>query len=136
VIASTFIDMGSSVEVTSVWPFRAGCGDLPTAAEVRPLGAVTARPEPGVVPIPLDRIMGTVARCCDFDRCFQVLRSHLEERLDAVRRRWPDGVFPPITVQRIGDGYFVVDGHHRVALAHELGQAAIDARVTAVLVEP
>lgn len=118
-----------------MWPFRARCGDLLTVAEARPAGAVTARLEPGVRPVPLDRIIGTVARCCDFDRCFQVLRSHLRERLESVRRRWPDGGFPPITLQRIGDGYFVVDGHHRVALAHELGRPTIDARVTAVLVE-
>lgn len=119
-----------------MWPFREQCGDLLTAAEALPASPVTARREPGVIPVPLDRIIGTVARCCDFDRCFRVLRSHLKERLEGVRRRWPQGAFPPIILQRIGDAYFVVDGHHRVALAHELGRTAIDARVTTLHVEP
>ena len=114
----------------TLWPIRTRCDDLLTATEALPAGPVTSWQEPGVVAVPLDRIIGTVARCCDFDRCFRVLRRHLEERLERVRRRWPHGGFPPVTLQRIGDTYFVVDGHHRLALAHQLGQRAVDARVT------
>jgi ParB-like chromosome segregation protein Spo0J len=34
---------------------------------------------------------------------------------------FPDGVVPAISTYEVDGMYFVVDGHHRVALAHELG---------------
>ena len=45
---------------------------------------------------------------------------------------FPDGDFPPITVYEVGGLYFVVDGHHRVALARQLGMEYVDADVTAI----
>lgn len=38
----------------------------------------------------------------------------------------------PISVYEAGGLYFVVDGHHRVALAHELGAEFVDAEVTQI----
>jgi hypothetical protein len=40
-------------------------------------------------------------------------------RLASLRSAFPDGHVPPIEVQELGGSYFVADGHHRVALAHE-----------------
>jgi len=41
-------------------------------------------------------------------------------------------VLPPISVVAIGDGqYALVDGHHRVSVAHARGAVAIDATVSA-----
>jgi hypothetical protein len=40
---------------------------------------------------------------------------------------------PPIDVYRVGDAYFVKDGHHRVSVARALGRHDIDARVTDVV---
>jgi hypothetical protein len=37
---------------------------------------------------------------------------------------------PPVELIRVGDVYFVRDGHHRVSVARALGQAYIDAEVT------
>ncbi len=84
----------------------------------------------GLRPIEVDRIIGTVGRPCDFDRRFRLLRPHLKKRLEAVLRAFPNGDFPPIHVVQIGCGYFVMDGHHRVAAAHKLGIEFIDAQVT------
>jgi hypothetical protein len=39
---------------------------------------------------------------------------------------------PPIDVYRIGDLYFVEDGHHRVSVARALGDTEIEARVREV----
>jgi hypothetical protein len=38
--------------------------------------------------------------------------------------------FPPIDVYKIGDAYFVRDGHHRVSVLKELGATTIEATVT------
>src|SRR5262249_58086604 len=42
---------------------------------------------------------------------------------------------PPIDVYRIGDLYFVQDGHHRVSIALATGATAIEAYVTEVLTQ-
>ncbi len=43
---------------------------------------------------------------------------------------FPHGAFPPIVAYQLGDAYFVVDGHHRVAIAKQRGVEFIDAEVT------
>ena len=43
----------------------------------------------------------------------------------------PAAVLPPISVVRIGDGYAVRDGHHRVSVARARGALTIDAAVEA-----
>ncbi|MGA7270773.1 MAG: ParB N-terminal domain-containing protein [Acidimicrobiia bacterium] len=80
--------------------------------------------------VPLGRIIGTVARCCDFDRCFRPLRPHLRRRLSALRDRLRDQHLPTIRLRQVGDDYYVIDGHHRLAIAHERGMFAMDAIVT------
>jgi hypothetical protein len=47
-----------------------------------------------------------------------------------VAQAFPHGDFPPIVAYKLGDAYFVLDGHHRVALAHRRGTEWIDAEVT------
>jgi hypothetical protein len=41
-------------------------------------------------------------------------------------------ILPPVDLLQVGDGYWVVDGHNRIALAHSVGQLAVDANVTAL----
>lgn len=85
----------------------------------------------GVRPIPTERIVGTLDRSVrDFDRRFRPRRSDLQRRLTNLRRRFPEGDFPSIQVMELGDVYFVIDGHHRVALARSLGMDFVDAEVT------
>ena len=40
---------------------------------------------------------------------------------------------PPVDLMRMGEIYFVRDGHHRVSVARALGHADIDAYVTEVV---
>jgi hypothetical protein len=47
-----------------------------------------------------------------------------------VAQAFPHGDFPPIVAYKLGDAYFVLDGHHRVALAHLRGTEWIDAEIT------
>jgi len=84
----------------------------------------------GIRPIPVKRIVGTVERGRDFDREFLPRRPELEARWKHVEEAFPGGDFPPIVVYHVGDAYFVVDGHHRVAIARQRGMDTIDAEVT------
>jgi hypothetical protein len=103
-----------------------------------PLDEVTARLRilgqhyVGVRPIPVAHIIGSVDRMVDFDRLFRPRRAPLRSRVRALRQVFPDGVIPAIEAYQVGGMYFVVDGHHRVALAHQLGMEYVDAAVTVI----
>jgi hypothetical protein len=85
----------------------------------------------GVLTIPVGAIVGTVDRRPDtFDRSFRPRSPALRqrwERIAAARRRGEP--MPPIDVYRVGDIYFVRDGHHRVSVARAFGDTTIEARV-------
>ena len=101
---------------------------LPLGEVRQRLGAVT-QSYTGVQPISVDRIVGSLDRTVDFDRDFRPRRPGLAERLKNLRRQYPNGDFPAINVYEVGGAFFVVDGHHRVALSRELGREFIDAEV-------
>jgi hypothetical protein len=90
----------------------------------------------GVQPVPLSAIAGSVGRCADYTRSFLPLKDSDEERwldvkaaLDHARR------LPPIKLHRLGEIYFVVDGHHRVSVARERGLTHVEARVYDIATE-
>ena len=105
-------------------------------SELLPLDEATRRLRPfahryiGLRPVPLAQVVGTDSRADDFDRDFHPRRPHLRGRWQQVEQAYPDADFPPIVVYQLGDAYFVVDGHHRVAIAREKGMETIDAEVT------
>jgi hypothetical protein len=84
----------------------------------------------GIRPIPVSKIVGTAGRTGDFDKDFLPLRRETRERWLRLERAYPDGGFPPIVVYKLQDSYFVVDGHHRVAIAKQGKIEYIDAEVT------
>jgi hypothetical protein len=84
----------------------------------------------GIRPIPVADVVGTVSRVDDFDRDFLPKRSKIQERWQQVEESYPQGDFPPIVVYEIDGRYFVVDGHHRVAIARQRGIEFIDAEIT------
>ena len=84
----------------------------------------------GVRPIKVERVVGTTSRSQDFDMNFLPRRQEVRERWMRLERAFPDGEFPPIVAYEVGDSYFVVDGHHRVAIAKQKGIEFIDAEVT------
>jgi hypothetical protein len=87
----------------------------------------------GLQVVPLDAIVGSVDRARDFDRRFRPtsgrVRSRWEQIATAMRRGEP---MPPVDLARIGELYFVRDGHHRVSVARALGSKDIEAYVTEV----
>jgi hypothetical protein len=84
----------------------------------------------GIRPIRVDDVVGTVSRVNDFDRDFLPKRSKIQQRWRNVERSYPEGDFPPIVVYELDGRYFVVDGHHRVAIAKQRGVEFIDAEIT------
>jgi hypothetical protein len=104
--------------------------------ELLPLEEATRRLRPfarryvGLRPIPLRQVVGTDSRGGDFDRDFRPRRPGIRHRWQQVERAFPDAAFPPIVAYRLGDAYFVIDGHHRVAIARQNGMETIDAEVT------
>ena len=83
----------------------------------------------GTVNIPVEQIVGTISRHSDFDNKFRPLNRHLRDRwvdayLTLERQGWE-----PILVHKVGENYYVEDGHHRVSIAQALGLTSIQAKV-------
>jgi len=86
----------------------------------------------GVVTIPVEKIAGSVDRMVDFDRFFRPRRPELRDRVRSLKAAFARDEMPPISVYEVGGLYFVIDGHHRVALARESRMEFMDAEVTAI----
>jgi hypothetical protein len=84
----------------------------------------------GVRAIPLDALVGTDSRASSFTRDFRPLHAFSRDRLRSLERAFAEGAFPPIVTVKLGEAYFVIDGHHRAALARRGGAEMIDADVT------
>jgi hypothetical protein len=84
----------------------------------------------GVHEVELDRIVGSVGRYHEFTRQFLPLRDDLRERWVGVDTLTlaSDG-WPPVELYRVGDVYFVKDGHHRVSVARQLNIPTVEAHV-------
>src|SRR5215211_4737811 len=87
----------------------------------------------GVREIPLDALVGTDSRASSFTRDFRPLHAFSRDRLRSLETAFADGGFPPIVAVKLGETYFVIDGHHRAALARRGGAATIDADVTELI---
>ena len=88
------------------------------------LGSQTYR---GLQDVPLDQIVGSVARYHDFSRAFMPRRDTLRQRWQRVRVL--RARLKPIDLYQVGDAYFVVDGNHRVSVARQAGAPTIQAHV-------
>ena len=87
----------------------------------------------GVGPIPLDALVGTDSRAGAFTRDFRPRHAFSRDRMRSLETAFADGGFPPIVAVKLGETYFVIDGHHRVALARKSGAEMIDADVTELI---
>ena len=83
----------------------------------------------GLQEIPVQEIIGTISRQNDFDHQFRPLNKYLRERwVNAYLTLERDGC-SPILVHKVGESYYVEDGHHRVSIAQALGMMFIPAKV-------
>jgi hypothetical protein len=109
---------------------RRRTGDLLELDEVERRLRPFARRYVGVRAIPLDHVVGTEGRAAAFTREFQPRHAFSRDRLRSLAEAFPDGGFPPIVAVKLGETYFVIDGHHRVALTRRHGGETIDADIT------
>jgi hypothetical protein len=83
-------------------------------------------------PIRLGAIVGTVDPTTDFDAGFRPAADRVSSRWQSIARAHRGArALPPIVVLERPDGYYVLDGRHRVSVARALGHASIDAWASA-----
>ncbi len=87
----------------------------------------------GLRTVEVGRIIGSIGRGRELGPNFRPTghRPEDEERFDRIRAALEGGEsLPPVELYKLGFGYYVLDGHHRVAAARQLGQLEIEAEVT------
>lgn len=110
-------------------PVRSFSDDAAKAGPLAPraLGART---------VEVARIVGSVGRPAELGTDFRPLKANPDD--DARHKRLLQGIergtsIPPVELYKLGYGYYVLDGHHRVAIAKQERQLWIDAIVTEYL---
>ncbi|HNC08186.1 MAG TPA: hypothetical protein PLX14_05740, partial [Anaerolineales bacterium] len=84
----------------------------------------------GVKTVRVEQIIGSLNRYHEFDRAFLPKEDQLANRWQKVDRAFYEDIhLPPIVLYKVGEIYFVVDGHHRVSVAREQGAEFIEAEV-------
>jgi hypothetical protein len=85
----------------------------------------------GTKVVEVSKIVGSVGRHEEFDRNFMPAKSSLSYRWKRIDRALRRGVeLPAVSLYKIGDAYFVVDGNHRVSVSRYQGVEMIDAEGT------
>ena len=92
---------------------------------------INAHPCIGTQTVRIRQIRGSERQREAFDDAFHPLDTHTRGRWLSIASAWLRGVaLPPVNLIRLGDVYFVRDGHHHISVARTLGQQEIDAIVT------
>jgi hypothetical protein len=105
-----------------------GTGHPPTIGD-RTGGLETPR---RVEVVPLDSIVGTLEPTVHFDARFRPASEVVRRRWERIALAHRNGhPLPPIDLVKRPDGYYIVDGRHRVSVALALGHPDIEALVRA-----
>lgn len=83
----------------------------------------------GIQQVSLDRIVGSVGRYNDFTTHFLPRSNHLRQRWQAVSATTGSVGAPPVKLFKVADAYFVLDGNHRISVAHASRAGTIEAEV-------
>jgi len=84
----------------------------------------------GIKTVEVNKIVGSLNRYHQFDRAFLPLDDQVANRWENVDLAFYQEInLPPVVLYKVGQVYFVVDGHHRVSVAREQGQLFIEAEV-------
>ena len=112
---------------------------LPSLYDRHPDATTSLRRPRGLQIVPLEQIVGTTRHpsqnTADFlplpglrGRNWQGRWQRIQRAVNALT------MLPPIELMKVGDEYYVADGHNRVAAARQAGGVAIDADVTELAV--
>lgn len=110
---------------------RSGRNGLPALDRCTPMGSGRRRLEV----VSLESIVGTLDPTALFDARFRPASEtvrHRWERIALAHRRGE--ALPPVVLSARPDGYYVVDGRHRVSVARALGLSDIDGWVSGATV--
>lgn len=110
--------------------------------EVQSSGGMAGSRDIGTMPVPVEKIVGSVGRAHNlrtdfFHRSGWTMTARYRRIGEAMKAGRP---LPAVDLYKVRRGpgdagcspaseYYVVDGHHRVAMARRLGQAYLDAAV-------
>jgi hypothetical protein len=87
----------------------------------------------GMRTVEVEKIAGSVGRYKDFDGDFLPRKMSMGQRWGRVDSAYHEGVeLPAVSLYKIGDEYFVVDGNHRVSVARYHKVVTIDAEVVEI----
>jgi hypothetical protein len=111
---------------------------LPSLYDAHPSASTAPRRTIGLRTVPIDRIVGTMRHPSQNTADFKPLprlrgRNWLArwQRINRAMNRLE--MLPPVELVQVGDGYYVADGHNRVAAARQAGAVDIDADVTQLI---
>ena len=84
----------------------------------------------GLGEVPVEKIVGSVGRYCDFDSQFRLKKDHEPQNLKFIKAAMRENKpLPPVDLYKIKDEYYVLDGNHRVAAARQLQKETIAAHI-------
>lgn len=112
---------------------------LPSLYDRHPAATVAPRRRIGLHSVPLDRIVGTMRHpsqnTADFLPLPRLRGANWRARWQRITRAMDQlAMLPPVELVQVGDDYYVVDGHNRVAAARRAGGLEVDADVTQLLI--
>ena len=112
---------------------------LPSLLDRYPGATAAPRRPIGLRSVPLDRIVGTMRHpsqnTADFLPLPKLRGTNWRGRWQRITRAIDRlETLPPVDLVQVGDDYYVVDGHNRVAAARKAGGLEVDADVTQLLI--
>jgi hypothetical protein len=111
--------------------FRGRANDLLSFETVRQALKLRNPVDLGLQEIELEKIIGSVGKSRDFSRTFLPKGYQGEELWRRVDILFHNQGFEPVDLYKVGDCYFVRDGHHRISVNRTHGVKTIEAYVTA-----
>jgi hypothetical protein len=83
--------------------------------------------------VPIDQIVGSVEPMMCFDSHFRPTSQLPRTRFERIAADVRSGRgMDPVDLYQCGGDYYVLDGHHRIAVARALGQRSVWANITTV----
>lgn len=109
------------------WLRRCGCRRAPRS--LSPSALLAGGPTRLEV-VPLHAVVGAVDSAVNFDSDFRPASNALRWRWERIALAHRKGqALPPVVLSRQPDGYYVVDGRHRISVARALRHRDIEAWV-------
>lgn len=111
---------------------------LPSLFDRHPDALSGSRHPRGLEIVPIGKIVGTARRpsqnTTDFLPLPQLRGTNWESRWQRIQQATSNlAILPPVELLKLGDEYWVVDGHNRIAAALRNDAVAVDADVTELL---